>query len=140
MNSTRVPRVLDLPDWVSGMPYFITGSVRFGCATNTSDLDICIPITVDWRTHLPANTPCEASNYNNGTKFMHNGIVINIVHLHPRVFITWFLAAKMADAIKALRTYERNKRYAMHELLCATASLSIDVDINASNFLNYFRD
>jgi hypothetical protein len=77
MESDRMPTINDVPEMIKNyMPYFITGSVIFGCATKHSDLDICIPImyALDIKDYT-------TSNYNNGIKFKHNDIVINLMRL-----------------------------------------------------------
>lgn len=137
LHSTRMPTIDDVPDVIknNSIPYFITGSVIFGCATNNSDLDICIPIMnqIDIKN-------AEDSNYNNGIKFMENGIVINLIRLHPVEYVVWHNAVTMANSIKLFNNMDKRKRYSIYEMLRGIAKLSLnETIINSHNYLEYLK-
>ena len=136
MKSDRMPTINDVPEMIKNyMPYFITGSVIFGCATKHSDLDICIPImyALDIKDYT-------TSNYNNGIKFKHNDIVINLIRLHPVEYVAWHNAVTMANSIELFKnSKDKNNRYALYQMLRSIATLNIGSDINAKNYLDYLR-
>lgn len=129
-SSTRKPVMGDVPSWFSDMriPYFVTGSVRFGVAGSSSDLDIAVTVLhrvavleIIARRGLKA----EPSEYNAGVKVMWEGVAVNFVFLHPLDYCCWFRAAQMACScgiFKGVRL--KSRRMAIHEMLCATAKSS----------------
>ena len=136
MESDRMPTINDVPEMIKNyMPYFITGSVIFGCATKHSDLDICIPImyALDIKDYT-------TSNYNNGIEFKHNDIVINLIRLHPVEYVAWHNAVTMANSIELFKnSKDKNNRYALYQMLRSIATLNIGSDINSKNYLDYLR-
>ncbi len=136
MESNRMPTINDVPEMIKDcMPYFITGSVIFGCATKHSDLDICIPIMypIDIKNAVP-------SNYNNGIKFKENGVVINLIRLHPVEYIVWYNAVTMANSIRLFNCMDKRKRHSIYEMLRGIVKLSLDENIITSqNYLDYLK-
>lgn len=137
-ESKRIPKISDVPDFLD-CPYFITGSVKFGCATRHSDLDIAIPIKYKSNIFKPEYSPSE---YNAGFKFMHEDICINIIPLRPLDYVAWNHAAKIIsvlgifkpillqeDESLLLQEYgshlSKYKRYSLHEMYVAASKMSI---------------
>lgn len=114
---------------------FVTGSVRFGCATGNSDLDICIPIMyLDAVIDNLKGVELTKSTYNNGFKLVHDGITVNIIPLHPLEFCAWSRAAKMAISCDMFKKVPKERRYPMHEMLVAVAKLGIDTYVFPENY------
>ena len=136
MESDRMPTINDIPEIIKDhMPYFITGSVIFGCATEKSDLDICIPIM-----YQPDIKDYIESNYNNGIKFKHNDVVINLIRLHPVEYVAWHNAVTMANSIKLFKdSKDKNTRYSLYQMLRSIAILNIGSEINSVNYLAYLK-
>lgn len=136
MESDRMPTINDIPEIIKDrMPYFITGSVIFGCATEKSDLDICIPIM-----YQPDIKDYIESNYNNGIKFKHNDIVINLIRLHPVEYVAWHNAVTMANSIELFKnSKDKNTRYSLYQMLRSIAILNIGSEINSDNYLAYLK-
>lgn len=120
MNSTRKPQISDIPDALKCLEHFITGSVRFGVQTESSDIDVVIPIMERFSVEN-----AEQSAYNNGIKFMHNGVVVNVIRLHPLDYVSWAIAAKMAQSVNLFNGLPKDLRYPLHEMLVATAKASL---------------
>ena len=136
MKSDRMPTINDVPEIIKDrMPYFITGSVIFGCATEKSDLDICIPIM-----YQPDIKDYIESNYNNGIKFKHNDVVINLIRLHPVEYVAWHNAVTMANSIELFKnSKDKNSRYSLYQMLRSIAILNIGSEINSVNYLAYLK-
>jgi hypothetical protein len=136
MESDRMPTINDIPEIIKDhMPYFITGSVIFGCATEKSDLDICIPIM-----YQPDIKDYIESNYNNGIKFKHNDVVINLIRLHPVEYVAWHNAVTMANSIELFKnSKDKNSRYSLYQMLRSIAILNIGSEINSVNYLAYLK-
>lgn len=136
MESDRMPTINDVPEIIKDrMPYFITGSVIFGCATEKSDLDICIPIM-----YQPDIKDYIESNYNNGIKFKHNDVVINLIRLHPVEYVAWHNAVTMANSIELFKnSKDKNTRYSLYQMLRSIAILNIGSEINSDNYLAYLK-
>jgi len=136
MESDRMPTINDVPEIIKDrMPYFITGSVIFGCATEKSDLDICIPIM-----YQPDIKDYIESNYNNGIKFKHNDVVINLIRLHPVEYVAWHNAVTMANSIELFKnSKDKNSRYSLYQMLRSIAILNIGSEINSVNYLAYLK-
>lgn len=122
LKSTRIPTVADVPAEFNLVPYFITGSVRYGHPTECSDLDIAIPVE---HAGTLAILDSSSDRYTETVKFMHDGIVVNVIILDDVEFFSWALAARMAELSGVLDITDRWTRYQVHQMLCAVAKLSI---------------
>jgi hypothetical protein len=120
LKSTRKPELTDVPEFLSNVTHFVTGSVRFGVQTSDSDIDICIPIT-----EKVGVADSQPSEYNNGIKFLSDGIVVNVIHLHPLDYVAWHRAAKMAESCGIFKGLSKDLRYPLHEMLVAVAKASL---------------
>ena len=148
-ESKRIPKISDVPDFLD-CSYFITGSVKFGCASRRSDLDIAIPIMYKEQIYKPEYKP---SNYNAGFKFMYNDVCINMIPLHPLEYIAWNHAAKIISTIQLFKPIEKTgkyvvgyefmpkyKRLVIHEMYVAATKLAIGhLNINPENFEDYLK-
>lgn len=124
----RTPKIEDLPSSIARLEHFISGSVRFGCATNGSDLDIVFPIFFrrEVVNLLPELSPIVGeSEYNNGLKIVYNEIVINFIFLHPLDYVAWFKAANMIESRGLMKDTSRPVRHAIHEALVAVVKMSL---------------
>lgn len=120
---------------------FLTGSVRFGCATKDSDLDIAFPINLrdcalEW---AGRHSGIEASKYNLGVKVQVGAIIVNMVFLHPVDFVAWYAAAQMLEASGIFKRggLPRPLRHGIHEALCASAKMATPELLNISNYRDY---
>lgn len=120
---------------------FLTGSVRFGCATNDSDLDIAFPINLrecalEWAKQQGGT---EASKYNLGVKVQVGAITVNLVFLHPVDYVAWYKAAQMleASAIFKRGDLSRPLRHGIHEALCASAKMATSELLSISNYKDF---
>jgi hypothetical protein len=125
------PKLSDLPDWVNRFDnFFITGSVRFGCETDESDLDVVLPIweREDVLKSITRKDDMEESKYNVGVKITNErGAKINFVFLHPLDYVSWNKAAEMIDLSNLFRNNQticRPLRHSIHEALCAAVKTS----------------
>ena len=120
---------------------FLTGSVRFGCATKDSDLDIAFPINLrdlalEWAKQQGGT---EASKYNLGVKVQVGAITVNLVFLHPVDYVAWFKAAQMLEASSIFKRggLPRPLRHGIHEALCASAKMATPELLNISNYKDF---
>lgn len=120
---------------------FLTGSVRFGCATNDSDLDIAFPINLrevalEWAKQQGG---MEASKYNLGVKVQVGAITVNLIFLHPVDYVAWYKAAQMLEASGIFNRgiIPRPLRHGIHEALCASAKMATPELLNISNYEAY---
>lgn len=153
LQSLRMPTISDVPDFIH-CPYFVTGSVKFGCACSQSDLDIAIPIKYKDDIFKPEYSP---SNYNAGFKFIHNSICINIIPLHPLDYVAWNHAAKIISTLGIFNPIMMNKvgryvtqkgeshiskykRYSLHEMYVAASKMAIGQhNINFHNYEEFLK-
>lgn len=133
LTSNLTPSSDNLPECVLGKTYFVTGSVAFGCQQCGSDVDICVPI----HEKLDVKGVTEKSNYNNGYKFKENGILYNIIPLHPLEYCSWSRATKMAISIGLFKDLPKEKRVPMFQMLRSISTLSIEKHVNVENYLEY---
>ena len=116
--------------WVIGSellgihPCLFTGSVAFGEANETSDVDIVFPIMAmeDVNAKLKAvSISAETSDYNNGLHFFvpfdGNNATINLMFLHPLDYAVWSKATKVYPMLTL--GFDRSKRHALFQSLCA---------------------
>ena len=153
LQSLRRPTIADVPDFIH-CPYFVTGSVKFGCANRHNDLDIAIPIKYKSNIFKPEYSPSE---YNAGFKFMHNDICINIIPLHPLDYVAWNHAAKIISTLGIFKptlmykvgkyvtqqdtsSLSKYKRYSLHEMYVAASKMAIgQYNINWHNCEEFLK-
>ena len=89
----KIPALTDKPAFEQ--IHFVTGSVAFGCAKKSSDLDIAF-LDVDREKVLsnPRIQAIQPSKYNSGVKYLSGETTINLIFLHPTDFIAWYLATE----------------------------------------------
>lgn len=137
LQSDRVPTLEDVPEVFKGslIPHFITGSVRFGLQTKDSDLDICVPI---FMLGSIKTKEMKESNYHKGQKYKKEGIVINIIPLHPLEYVVWFKVAKIIDACNVLKGHEKPMRLGLYETLIGIVRTALSNEvITSKNYMNY---
>ena len=121
------------------IPYFITGSRRFGTSHDLSDLDICVSIVS--YSYIKSDIITLGKNlthsaYNNGFKFEDGGLIINIIPLHPADYVSWFHAAIMMESMPNLKNLLRQQIHGYYQMLCSMVKLAYgDVIINTENML-----
>jgi len=130
----------NVEDWLTenNIPHFITGSVRFECATDISDLDICVCINNKEKiVNALSGSKISESNYNAGIKVSVNGAEINFIFLRPVDYCAWSKVAKMSDATGVLKIVQKEKRYYIHEILVSATKLSFSNFIGIENYQQY---
>jgi len=121
MKSVRVPEAGDEKGLgLEQFGYEITGSVAFGCANLKSDIDLMFDICK--RDSVLAHLKCLGkevipSDYNNGVKCIHEGVVVNCIFLHPEEFPVWSKATKAAVGMGIKGLQSRKKRHALFETM-----------------------
>jgi hypothetical protein len=139
LQSLRTPKISDVPDFIH-CPYFVTGSVKFGCAKRSSDLDIAIPINYKSSIFKSKYFPSE---YNAGFKFMHNGICLNIIPLHPLDYVAWNHASKIICTLGLFinpMPLSKYKRYSLHEMYIAASKMAIgQYNIDFENYEEFLK-
>lgn len=126
-------------------PYwFLTGSLRFRCATTKSDIDVCFPISAKEDALKYLTSKCskvKESNYNAGVKYELNGITINFVFLHPCDFVAWSKTAKVAELPFVMSNkgvpVPRVMRHGIHQMLVAIFKLTMGEHITSTNYREY---
>lgn len=152
MKSSREPTMEDVKEltpFINSfnpfMRWFPYGSVRYGCASDNSDIDIAIPIMFhpDIIVGLSGKgISFEGSSYNKGVKFSQGQLVINFAFLHPLDFVCWFKVARMVSQNKLFENKEltRPLRHAIHEGLSAMVKASFSgVNVNPENYQEFLK-
>lgn len=131
---------LKLPKgYLNNIPFFITGSRRFGTDNDKSDLDIVV--CNKYREEILTRTKNpKHSNYNNGFTFYYKNLTINIIPLHPLDYVCWFYAAKLMiltpnkdDKIKA-------ELHGLHQTYVGLMKFWLSGEmINNDNYIEYCK-
>jgi hypothetical protein len=130
----------DIPtDILGDIPYFITGSVRFGKQHKYSDLDIVVCIEHRQSIYDKIEKP-EPSNYNAGFKFIHNEIPINIIPLHQVDYVAWFYTAILMSKMPLINEMEKPERYGLHQAFTGILKMHFrDKIISCENYLDFCK-
>jgi hypothetical protein len=98
---------------------FITGSQSFGTATEESDWDFCFPIVYQSEVNGILNeykwNKEEHSDYFNGTKYVFQNKILNIIPVHPHAFKAWYLTTQIVPIIYRNMTLTKIQKYAIFE-------------------------
>jgi hypothetical protein len=105
---------LAVKEILGNIPYFITGSRRFQTHTLLSDIDVCVFIAFRNEIYNKVKYP-EPSSYNNGFKFYHNSLTINIIPLHQLDYVGWYYAAKLMAIAPNLKELNKAQIHGLHE-------------------------
>lgn len=120
--------------------YFMSGSYQFGCPSEKSDIDICVPITMKNRitTELENRSiPMEESHYNSGVKVINNGKEVNFIFLHPVEYVCWYRAAQMIVTARLFeKSTDKQLKHAIHQTLVAMVKASQTEYINVNTMLS----
>ena len=74
---------------------FLTGSRAFGTNRDDSDYDIVYPIYFeDSIKEIIKGRTTNQSNYFSGYTILVDGLLINLIPVHPHDFLPWYLATK----------------------------------------------
>lgn len=151
LQSSRMPTHADFDKVVAELglnkigPVFLTGSVKFGCAGPTSDIDVVM--LINSKVFVAANlgqekTIVEESAYNNGFKIMRDDVVVNFLFLHPVDFMAWHMTAEIISRHRLVKPgMNKMLRCGIHESLAAAMKTSLsgeEIDINYAT--QYFEN
>lgn len=123
--------------------FFLSGSHQFGCATNKSDIDVCVPIQFQKRVVDNINKlgfVLNNSNYNSGVKIRIQEKEINFVFLHPVEYVCWYKTAQMITSTNLFEhTKDKQIRHAIHQTLVAMVKAAQTEHINVVNMFNFLK-
>lgn len=127
---------------------FLSGSYRFGRATEKSDIDIVLPLMFkrDVLGYIKemGYIDVQESNYNAGVKFTKmmgdRAQSINAVFLHPLDFVCWYKAANMINSANAdIKAMARPEFHALHQIMVSLPKMMIKDFVNSDNYRNYLK-
>lgn len=136
--SSRKPEPADFDNIVSDLqlgqigPCFNSGSLRFGCATATSDIDIIMLVDAKPAVlGMIKNRMLDLteSDYNSGIKTRYDDVVVNFSFLHPVDFVTWHKTADIISRYGLVKpSMSKGLRLGIHEALAAIIKIVLSFE------------